>query len=189
MFIDIVDSVQAGTVPHNAFLLKKKARLHSPTFPQMSSFAAISYMWPILMLGLHGNATNCTDGEIPGENNISDIHTWYFSMALGKGKALSGVSEWLVTASARVVLALLLTCVQRKRSPKPCLLLSVWNTLLKRWSQNLFLCLLFWHLISSAYQCGGVALYAEYQKTNILWFILSVEGFLILHPPKLLRNH
>lgn len=64
-------------------------------------------------------------------------HTWYFSVALGKGKALSGVSEWLVTASARVVLALYLKCAQRKRSPKPCLLLS-----LKRWSQNLFLRLL-----------------------------------------------
>lgn len=25
-------------------------------------------------------------------------------------------------------------------------------------------------------QCGGVALYAEYQKTHILWHFLSVEG-------------
>lgn len=90
-------------------------------------------------------------------------------------EALSAVSEWLVTVSSQIMLVLCLKCLQKNRPSKHCsLLLS-----LKCSSDKLFP--VFYSLLTLQIfcmrQCGGVASYAEYQKTNILWCFLSVGGF------------
>lgn len=74
-------------------------------------------------------------------------------------------------------LLLFLKCLHGNRQPEQRVYCRPWNTGVTSFSS---VCYSVLTLQISCMQCGGVALYAEYQKyqnTRILWHFLSVEGF------------
>lgn len=92
----------------------------------MSGFAAISYMWHTFNCAGYLEMPPMEQMERYCETHTSTTHL-IFSVVVGEEKALSGVSAWLVTASAQFMMFLCLKFLQRSRPPKHCCYCCPWN--------------------------------------------------------------